>query len=211
MANLPPMKRTLLTTLLGLALGVASGLAQDKPKDDAKAPAATNEVAVIETSKGDMVIEFWPEVAPKTVENFKKLAKEKFYDGTAFHCIIKGFMIQGGDPFTKDKTKEAMWGQGDPGYKIKAEFNNRSHQRGVISMAHDPQPDSAGCQFFICHGDASGFDRQYTVFGVLIKGDDVFEKIANTRCVSNGRGENSKPTERVEAKSIKIVPANTVK
>src|SRR2546421_1644991 len=116
----------------------------------------TNEVGVIKTTQGDMVIQFWPDVAPNTVENFKKLAKKGFYDGTAFHRIIKGFMIQGGDPLSKDLSKEDHWGEGDPGYKIKAEFNDRPHVRGVISMARSPAgPDTAGCQFFICHGTAS--------------------------------------------------------
>jgi len=170
----------------------------------------SNEVAVIKTTKGEMVVEFWPDVAPKTVENFKKLAKEKFYDGTAFHRIIKGFMIQGGDPLTKDKSMEARWGTGDPGYKIKAEFNERKHQRGVLSMARSANPDSAGCQFFICHGDASFLDRQYTAFGKVIKGDDTLEKIANTPCGSSGR-ENSKPLERVEVQSIAIVAGDTIK
>ena len=93
------------------------------------------EAALIATSQGEMTIEFWPEVAPKTVENFKKLAKSGFYDGTCFHRVIKGFMIQGGDPLTKDANDESRWGTGDPGYKIDAEFNDRSHVRGVISMA----------------------------------------------------------------------------
>ena len=98
-------------------------------------PTNTNEVAVINTTEGTMVIEFWPDVAPKTVENFKTLANKGFYDGTCFHRVIKGFMIQGGDPLTKDPAKEDMWGTGGPGYKIKAEFNDHSHVRGVISMA----------------------------------------------------------------------------
>src|SRR6185503_14644733 len=143
-------------------------------------PVTTNEVAVMKTTAGDMTIEFWPDVAPKTVENFKTLAKKGFYDGTAFHRIIKGFMIQGGDPLTKDVKNEARFGTGDPGYKIKAEFNERSHQRGVLSMARSQNPDSAGSQFFIVHGNASFLDRQYTAFGKVIKGDDVLEKIANT-------------------------------
>jgi peptidyl-prolyl cis-trans isomerase B (cyclophilin B) len=169
-----------------------------------------NEVAIIKTNKGEMVVEFWSDVAPKTVENFKKLAKDKFYDGTAFHRIIKGFMIQGGDPLTKDKSQEARWGTGDPGYKIKAEFNERKHERGVLSMARSASPDSAGCQFFICHGDASFLDRQYTAFGKVVKGDDTLEKIANTPCASSGR-ENSKPTERIEVQSITIVAKDAVK
>jgi peptidyl-prolyl cis-trans isomerase B (cyclophilin B) len=214
------MKQLFLTTLLGLALGVVSGLSQekaqdkDKPqekKEEPKSVSTTNEVAVIETSKGEMVVEFWPDVAPKTVENFKKLSREKFYDGTAFHRIIKGFMVQGGDPLTKDKSKEAAWGTGDPGYKIKAEFNNRSHQRGVLSMARSAHPDSAGCQFFICHGDASFLDQKYTAFGIVIRGDDVLEKIATTPTARGGGGENSKPLERVEVKSIKIVAKDSLK
>src|SRR5262249_49879833 len=140
---------------------------------------SAGEVAVIKTNQGEMVLEFWPDVAPKTVENFKTLANKGFYDGTCFHRIVKGFMIQGGDPKTKDASKEAEWGTGDPGYKIKAEFNSRKHERGVISMARAQHPDSAGCQFFICLANASFLDRQYTAFGKLIKGDDVLEKIGN--------------------------------
>lgn len=172
--------------------------------------ANTNEVAVIKTSAGEMVVEFWADVAPKTVENFKKLSRDGFYDGTAFHRIIKGFMIQGGDPLTKDASKEALWGTGDPGYKLKAEFNDRSHQRGVLSMARSQHPDSAGCQFFICLGDASFLDRQYTAFGKVIKGDDVLGKIGDTPVSASG-GEASKPTVRVGVESVKIVPAGEVK
>ena len=165
----------------------------------------------MKTTAGEMVIEFWSDVAPKTVENFKKLAREGFYDGTAFHRIIKRFMIQGGDPLTKDVKNESRFGTGGPGYQIKAEFNDRSHQRGVLSMARSANPDSAGSQFFICHGDASFLDRQYTAFGKVIKGDDVLEKIANTPTGPSAGGENSKPTQRVEVQSVKIVPSDSVK
>jgi peptidyl-prolyl cis-trans isomerase B (cyclophilin B) len=154
------------------------------------------------------VLEFWPEVAPATVENFKKLAGKGYYDGTCFHRIIKGFMIQGGDPLTKDPAKKAQWGTGGPGYKIKAEFNDKPHVRGVISMARSQDPDSAGSQFFICHGDASFLNRQYTAFGKLIQGDDVLEALANTPCARGGGGEASQPTVRVELKSVRIVPAD---
>ena len=171
----------------------------------------TNEVAVIKTDLGDMVIEFWPDVAPKTVENFKKLAKQGFYDGTAFHRIMKGFMIQGGDPLTKDSSAEGRWGTGDPGYKINAEFNERSHQRGVISMARGGDPNSAGCQFFICLGDASFLDRQYTAFGKLIKGDDVLGKLGDVQVLPSASGERSKPAQRQGVQSIKIVPADQAK
>src|SRR5262245_15558356 len=145
------MKRIMV--LCALAMGLASVIAgaDEQKKDEAK-PAekkaeakeekasGEKEVAVIKTSEGEMVAEFWPDVAPKTVENFKTLAKKGFYDGTCFHRVIKGFMIQGGDPLTKDPSQEARWGTGDPGYKIKAEFNDRHHDRGVIAMdrAHDP-------------------------------------------------------------------------
>jgi len=118
----------------------SSSQASTPSKDSNAVNANTNDVAVIKTSAGEMVVEFWPDVAPKTVENFKKLAKTNFYDGTCFHRIIKGFMIQGGDPLTKDPTKEALWGTGDPGYKLDAEFNARSHQRGC--PFHGPFPGS---------------------------------------------------------------------
>lgn len=165
--------------------------------------APANEVAIIKTSYGEMKIAFWPDVAPKTVENFKKLAREGFYDGTAFHRIIKGFMIQGGCPNTK-KGAKGMPGTGDPGYKVKAEFNERSHQRGVISMARSQHPDSAGCQFFICHGDASFLDRQYTAFGKLSAGESVLEAIASVPVTFSGR-ERSQPIDRIEVESIRIV------
>jgi peptidyl-prolyl cis-trans isomerase B (cyclophilin B) len=165
-----------------------------------------SELAIINTTEGDMVVEFWPDVAPKTVENFTTLAKKGFYDGTAFHRVIKGFMIQGGDPLTKDATKESVWGTGDPGYKIKAEFNKKSHVRGVISMARSNHPDSAGSQFFICHGDPKFLDGQYTTFGQLIKGDDVLEKIATAPTHPGDR-----PVKRMGVISIKIVPRDSVK
>jgi peptidyl-prolyl cis-trans isomerase B (cyclophilin B) len=165
-----------------------------------------NEVAVIKTTAGDMVLEFWPDVAPKTVENFKTLAKKGFYDGTAFHRIVKGFMIQGGDPLTKNAAMEDDWGTGDPGYKIKAEFNDKSHQRGVISMARSQNPDSAGSQFFICLGNASFLDRNYTAFGQLVGGDDVLGKIGETPVKAGNSGEKSKPLTRVGVESIRIVP-----
>lgn len=153
-----------------------------------------------------MTLEFWPDVAPKTVENFKTLAKKGFYDGTAFHRIVKGFMVQGGDPLTKNPAMENDWGTGDPGYKIKAEFNDKSHQRGVISMARSQHPDSAGCQFFICLGNASFLDKNYTAFGQLIVGDDVLGKIGDTPVKAGNSGEKSKPLTRVGVESIRIVP-----
>ena len=166
-----------------------------------------SEVAILETTAGDMVIEFWPDVAPNTVENFKKLARQGYYDGTAFHRIVKGFMIQGGDPLTKDPQQEHRWGTGDPGYKIKAEFNNRSHVRGVISMARSQDPDSAGSQFFICLDDAKFLDGKYTAFGRLSKGDEVLGAIGNTPTARSAGGEQSKPTTRVGVNRVRISPA----
>ena len=168
-----------------------------------------NEVAVINTNEGAMVIEFL-EAAPNTAANFIKLAKQGFYDGTCFHRIIKGFMIQGGDPLTKDPAKENAWGTGGPGYTIKAEFNDESHQFGVVSMARSSDPNSAGSQFFICDGDASFLDRQYTAFGRVIKGEDVLKKIASTPVGSGGSGERSKPLQRVGVINVQIVPAESV-
>ncbi len=198
--------KSILINLLAAALVVASVNAEEK-----KPMNSTNEVAVIKTSEGEMIAEFWPNVAPNTVENFKKLARSGFYDGTAFHRIVKGFMIQGGDPLTKDPAKESRYGTGDPGYKIKAEFNDRSHERGVLSMARSSDPDSAGSQFFICLANVSRLDHQYTAFGKLIKGDDVLGKIGDAEVTMSGSGERSKPTKRVTVESIKIVPADSVK
>ena len=208
-------KRSLLTYSVWLLLGgFVTAHAQNAPAPaeapvapaPAPAPVPVKEQAVIKTSKGEMTIEFWDDVAPKTVANFKKLAKEGFYNGTAFHRIIKGFMIQGGDPNTKDPSKEGVYGMGDPGYKIKAEFNEKKHERGVLSMARSMDPDSAGSQFFICLDPAPFLDRQYTGFGRVVKGEDVLLKIGDTPVASNGR-ERSKPTERVTVENVKIISA----
>jgi peptidyl-prolyl cis-trans isomerase B (cyclophilin B) len=192
------------TTFLGLGANA----------QEAKPAAAAKEVAVIKTSAGEMVLELWPDVAPKTVENFVTLSKKGFYDGTAFHRIIKGFMIQGGDPHTKDPAKEEMWGKGDPGYKIKGEVNARGHEKGVISMANSGHPDTAGCQFFICLDSLPRLNEGYTTFGKIIKGEDVLMKLGETPVKPNPfdpRRELSRPIERVTLESIKIVPASEVK
>ncbi|MGA3182079.1 MAG: peptidylprolyl isomerase [Verrucomicrobiota bacterium] len=182
--------------LLLLGLAFLGGCAPHAPE---------KEVALIKTTEGDMVIEFWTDAAPATIANFKKLAKAGNYDGTCFHRVIKGFMIQGGDHLSKDPAKEALWGTGDPGYKIKAEFNDHPHVRGVISMARSQDPDSAGEQFFICHGNPSFLDHQYTTFGKLIKGDEVLEKIATTPTHPQDR-----PDKRMGILSITIVPLSSV-
>lgn len=158
----------------------------------------STETVTIETNKGTMVVTFWEDVAPKTVENFKKLARDGFYNGTAFHRIMKGFMIQGGDPLTKDESQKHLWGTGDPGYKVKAEFNDRPHRKGVLSMARSQHPDSAGSQFFICLDECSFLDGQYTAFGELESGTEVLEQIGDTPCSFGAGGEKSSPSERIE-------------
>ena len=188
---------------------VAAVVAEEKK--EASPMSTSTEVAVIKTNEGEMVVQFWTDAAPNTVENFKKLGHQGFYNGTIFHRIVKGFMIQGGDPNSKDPAKESAYGEGGPGYKLKAEFNNHSHDRGVISMARGPDPDSAGSQFFICLAPVRRLDGQYTTFGKLIKGADVLEKIGETPVERNAQGEMSKPTKRIVIESVKIVPAESVK
>src|SRR5438132_3481621 len=199
-----------LWTLAILLLASAAFAAEEK-KEEKTTVNTSNEVAVIKTSEGDMVVEFWNDAAPNTIENFKKLARSGFYNGTIFHRIVKGFMIQGGDPNTKDASKETSYGTGDPGYKIKAEFNDHSHERGIISMARSSDPDSAGSQFFICLASVPRLDHQYTTFGRVIKVDDVLGKIGDPPVTRSSSDDSSKPTKRVVIESIKIVPANSAK
>ena len=153
---------------------------------------------IIETNLGNIEIKLLPELAPEHVRNFVKLAQSKFYDGTLFHRVIPGFMIQGGDPNTKDTNLKSQWGMGGPGYNIKAEFNSRSHLRGIISMARSQDPDSAGSQFFIVTSDSTFLDREYTVFGEVTNGMDVADKIVNL-----SRDGNDCPEQ--EAKMIKVI------
>ena len=165
-----------------------------------------NVVAELETSAGTMVIGFYPDVAPGHVKNFVELARKGFYDGTRFHRTIPGFMIQGGDPNTKDPAKSAMWGSGGPGYKINAEFNSRPHVRGTLSMARSSDPNSAGSQFFICNASSqscTNLNGQYTVFGELLKGYDVLDKISTAPTVQDGR-ENSRPLNPVQITKVTV-------
>jgi peptidyl-prolyl cis-trans isomerase B (cyclophilin B) len=150
--------------------------------------------AVIETRLGKIELRFFPEAAPGHVKNFIDLAQKGFFDGTTFHRVIPGFMIQGGDPNSKspDRSKHGM---GGPGYTIKAEFNDKPHKRGTLSMARSQQPDSAGSQFFICVADASFLNKNYTVFGEVVSGMDAADKI-----VSQPRDKNDNPNDRVEIK-----------
>jgi len=159
--------------------------------------------AVIETKFGNITLKFYPDVAPGHVKNFIDLAKQGVYDNTVFHRVIPGFMIQGGDPTSKDPAKRRTYGTGGPGYTIKAEFNNKPHKRGVLSMARSQSPDSAGSQFFICVKDANFLDRQYTAFGEVENGIEVADKI-----VSQPRDANDNPNDRIEMKIRIIEPKN---
>lgn len=149
--------------------------------------------AVIKTQLGDMEIVFFPDKAPNHVQNFIKLAKSGYYNGTIFHRVIPGFMIQGGDPNTKDPKKPETYGMGGPSEKLKAEFNDTPHRRGIVSMARTNDPNSAGSQFFIVVKDSNFLDGQYTVFGEVVKGMEVADKIVNLP-----RNARDLPTERVE-------------
>jgi cyclophilin family peptidyl-prolyl cis-trans isomerase len=165
-------------------------------KEEIKKMAETR--AIIETKFGEIELKFFPETAPGHVNNLIELAKKGFYDGTTFHRIIPGFMIQGGDPNSKNPDKSGH-GMGGPGYTIKAEFNDKPHKKGTLSMARSGHPDSAGSQFFICVADAAFLNGQYTVFGEVISGIEVADKIVN-----QPRDGKDNPNERIEMK-IRIV------
>ena len=164
-------------------------------KEEIKKMADTR--AIIETKFGNIELKFFPDVAPNHVNNFIELSKKGFYDGTLFHRVIPGFMIQGGDPNSKDDDR-ARHGTGSPGYTVNAEFNDKPHKRGILSMARSASPDSAGSQFFICVADSNFLDGKYTVFGEVVSGMEAADKI-----VEQPRDRRDNPNERVEMK-IKI-------
>ncbi len=182
---------------LGMAVGLlmltawlpAAGVVLAAEGAGGKAPKA-----VIKTKFGDMEIVFFPDKAPNHVQNFVKLAKSGYYNGTIFHRVIPGFMIQGGDPNTKDPNKPESYGMGGPNEKLKSEFNEMPHRRGIVSMARTNDPNSAGSQFFIVVKDSNFLDGQYTVFGEVVKGMEVADKIVSLP--RNPR--NDLPNERVE-------------
>jgi len=194
------MKKVLsvsMVMLLAWAFSVSAGEATAKfTPQEIKKMSTTK--AIIETKFGNITLKFFPEVAPGHVKNFIDLAKKGFYDGTTFHRVIPEFMIQGGDPNSKNPDKSTH-GMGGPGYTIKAEFNDKPHKRGTLSMARAQNPDSAGSQFFICVKDSPFLNRQYTVFGEVESGMDVVDKI-----VSQPRDARDNPNDRVEMK-VKIV------
>ena len=191
-----------LAAVLGLSLAAtAYGQPQLKTykvsKQEVAAMAAST--AEIDTKFGKITLKFFPDVAPQHVKNFIELAKSGTYDQTVFHRVIPGFMIQGGDPTSKDPAKRRANGTGGPGYVIKAEFSSKPHKRGTLSMARTNIPDSAGSQFFICVKDTPFLDNQYTVFGEVVSGMEVVDKI-----VSQPRDPNDNPNERIEMQ-VKII------
>ncbi|AQV03000.1 peptidyl-prolyl cis-trans isomerase [Desulfococcus multivorans] len=156
--------------------------------------------AIIQTRFGNIVLKFFPDVAPNHVHNFIELARKGFYDGTTFHRVIPGFMIQGGDPNSRDADR-MRHGTGGPGHQLKAEFNSRPHKRGTLSMARSRHPDSAGSQFFICVAEAPSLDGQYTVFGEVAEGMAVVDAI-----VSEERDSRDNPLKPIEM-TVKIEKA----
>jgi peptidyl-prolyl cis-trans isomerase B (cyclophilin B) len=183
----------------------AEAASKPAPAAPAESTGTVDEVAVLETNMGTMVLEFFPKDAPNHVANFKKLARKGFYDGTKFHRVIRGFMIQGGDPNSKDDDPSND-GLGGPGYTIKAEFNSRKHLKGTLSMARRPDPNSAGSQFFICLAPQSGLDGQYTVFGQVIKGMEVVDAIGSVELKQGKEANPSIPAKPVVVKKVTIIP-----
>ena len=186
-----PRSKILFPIVLCLVVGV--GFSGAALLSDAESAAANAPKALIKTKYGDMEIVFFPDKAPNHVRNFINLAKSGYYNGTIFHRVIPGFMIQGGDPNTKDPKRTETYGMGGPSEKLKAEFNDTPHRRGIVSMARTNDPNSAGSQFFIVVKDSNFLDGQYTAFGEVVKGMEVADKI-----VSLPRNARDLPTERVE-------------
>ena len=188
-------------TFVAILIGVTNNdlFTQTKEKD-LKQGKKMNPEYIISVSQGgnslgDIVIELYPDIAPKHCHNFDSLVAIKYYDGTAFHRVIPGFMIQGGDPNSKNKPKDT-WGGGDPTQtKVPAEFNPTPHKRGILSAARTPDPNSATSQFFICVADAPYLDNQYTVYGAVLTGMDVVDKI-----VSSPRDKKDNPLDKIEMK-----------
>lgn len=192
-------KFVLLFVVLAFALAAQAGEVRFKKFTKEEIKKMENTKAVIETKFGNIELRFFPDIAPNHVANFIELAKRGFYDGTTFHRVIPGFVIQGGDPKSKDASNRGAHGTGGPGYTLKAEFSQRPHKRGTLSMARKNDPDSAGSQFFICVADAPSLDGKYTVFGEVTSGMDVVDKIVN-----EPRDARDNPLERVEIK-VRIV------
>lgn len=186
-------------SMLAAALFMMTACTPKKTEQQGKTmPSTEGKTAELKTSMGDITIEFYPDVAPNHVENFKKLARSGFYDGTTFHRVIPGFMIQGGDPNSKSDNR-AIHGTGGPGYTVDAEFSDIKHERGIVSMARSSDPNSAGSQFFIVVRDSPHLDRQYTVFGKVTSGMNVVDQI-----VSVPRDPRDNPIKKVTIDKVTI-------
>lgn len=197
--NVVPFFRMFMVTLgilglLGGSLLSAPAWAEAEKDSAAKAPRA-----ILKTKFGEMEIVLFPDLAPKHVESFVKLAKSGFYNGTIFHRVIPGFMIQGGDPLTKDPSNRSKYGTGGPGYTLPAEFSRVPHEKGILSAARTADPNSAGSQFFIMVDKAPHLDGQYTIFGEVVKGVELADTIVN-----QPRDLRDNPLERIEM-TIEIV------
>jgi peptidyl-prolyl cis-trans isomerase B (cyclophilin B) len=192
------MKRIWLTLVIFvffLALSMSQSFSQEvryKKFSSEEVKKMSEQQAIIHTKLGDITLKFFPEVAPNHVKSFIELAQKGFYNGTTFHRVVPKFVIQGGDPNSKNPDRSSH-GMGGPGYQLKAEFNNKLHRRGTLSMARSAHPDSAGSQFFICVADAPFLDGKYTAFGEVVKGMEVVDKI-----VSQPRDGNDNPNDRIE-------------
>jgi peptidyl-prolyl cis-trans isomerase B (cyclophilin B) len=192
------MKRTwliLMCFVFSLTLSLSPSFSEEvryKTFSSEEVKKMSEQQAIIHTKLGDITLKFFPEVAPNHVNNFIELAKKGFYNGTIFHRVVPKFVIQGGDPNSKDPDR-SKHGTGGPGYTVKAEFGNTPHKRGTLSMARSAHPDSAGSQFFICVAATPPLDGKYTVFGEVVKGMEVVDKI-----VSLPRDGNDNPNDRIE-------------
>ena len=199
---------TTTATTTGSSTTGSTPAAANLPDPQTRQPKDGDDVAVMETSMGKIVLMFFPDKAPHHVENFTTLAKKGFYDGTKFHRIIPDFMLQGGDPNTKTDN-QASWGQGGPGYNVNAEFNDVHHAPGILSMARTGDPNGAGSQFFIMVADKPQLDGQYTVFGKVVAGMDVVNKLKNVPTKDKASASNPQGTDRPidppVIKSLKIV------
>lgn len=204
---------------VAIAIGVIAAMQMQKPalqsasvdqtlKNSATDMTIASKIAVIETSQGTIKVEFFSDAAPKHVESFLQLAQDGFYDGVLFHRIVPGFVIQGGDPLSKDLSAKERWGTGGPGYSIDQEFNSIPHSRGIVSMARSSDPDSAGSQFFIVLEDSdmikATLDKKYTVFGKVIEGMDVVDRIAALNTIGGNGRDSEQPANPDEAKIITI-------
>ena len=202
--------------LLGVAAGSATGCGGDAPETPAGAvdpragapPEGLPRVELVVAGHGTITVELFPHKAPRTVENFLSLAAAEFYDGTTFHRVIPGFIVQGGDPLSKDRGPRND-GQGGPGHTIPGELNDVPHRRGALSMAHTGRPDTAGSQFFIVLADSSSLDDNYVAFGEVVGGMEVVDAIAAVEVDRYGRwGAKDRPREDVVVERVRVVPAS---